>query len=299
MFSRSGRISGGGRYPGPPGTATKEDSVSNDVWQRIEEARDRWNVLEHPFYQRWSAGELTREELAEYSGQYRHATAAIASFRGGRRVGARGRARRAAPPRRRGGGSRRPLGRLRRRGRRRRRRGAHRRDRGVRRGLDRRGRPARPARPPLRDRERPARDLADQAGGPRRPLRDRRRARQRVLPGPREGRRPSRRRGPFADRGAPRRRRPRRARRRRRGGLQGELAAARRRHRLPPEPATTALPRNVAALRCAAMIELLARRRSRCSPGPLAAPRALSRLRRGDAPRGADRLRARRGSAPA
>ena len=52
--------------------------MSNDVWQRIEQARARWNVLEHPFYQRWSAGELTREELAEYSGQYRHATAAIA-----------------------------------------------------------------------------------------------------------------------------------------------------------------------------------------------------------------------------
>jgi pyrroloquinoline-quinone synthase len=52
--------------------------VSNDVWQKIEQARDRWNVLEHPFYQRWSAGELTREELADYSGQYRHATAAIA-----------------------------------------------------------------------------------------------------------------------------------------------------------------------------------------------------------------------------
>jgi pyrroloquinoline-quinone synthase len=52
--------------------------VSNDVWQRIEEARGRWNVLEHPFYQRWSAGELSREELAVYSGQYRHATAAIA-----------------------------------------------------------------------------------------------------------------------------------------------------------------------------------------------------------------------------
>jgi pyrroloquinoline-quinone synthase len=52
--------------------------VSNDVWQRIERARTRWNVLEHPFYQRWSAGDLSREELAEYSGQYRHATAAIA-----------------------------------------------------------------------------------------------------------------------------------------------------------------------------------------------------------------------------
>jgi pyrroloquinoline-quinone synthase len=52
--------------------------VSNDVWQRIEDSRNRWNVLEHPFYQRWSAGELSAEELADYSGQYRHATAAIA-----------------------------------------------------------------------------------------------------------------------------------------------------------------------------------------------------------------------------
>ena len=52
--------------------------MSNDVWQKIEQARDRWNVLEHPFYQRWSAGELSREELAHYSGQYRHATAALA-----------------------------------------------------------------------------------------------------------------------------------------------------------------------------------------------------------------------------
>jgi pyrroloquinoline-quinone synthase len=58
----------------------KEALVSNDVWQRIEEARARWNVLEHPFYQRWSAGELSREELAFYSGQYRHATVAIAEL---------------------------------------------------------------------------------------------------------------------------------------------------------------------------------------------------------------------------
>ena len=48
------------------------------IWERIEAARERWNVLEHPFYLRWSAGELSREELAAYSGQYRHATEAIA-----------------------------------------------------------------------------------------------------------------------------------------------------------------------------------------------------------------------------
>jgi pyrroloquinoline-quinone synthase len=52
--------------------------VSESVWERIEESRARHNVLEHPFYVRWSAGELTREELARYAGQYRHATEALA-----------------------------------------------------------------------------------------------------------------------------------------------------------------------------------------------------------------------------
>jgi pyrroloquinoline-quinone synthase len=49
-----------------------------DVVARIEAAASRWNVLEHPFYQRWSAGELTRAELAEYAAQYRHAVVALA-----------------------------------------------------------------------------------------------------------------------------------------------------------------------------------------------------------------------------
>jgi len=35
-------------------------------------------VLEHPFYLRWSAGELERDELAFYAGEYRHAVIALA-----------------------------------------------------------------------------------------------------------------------------------------------------------------------------------------------------------------------------
>ncbi len=46
--------------------------------ERLDEARRRCNVLEHPFYVRWERGELTREELGEYAGQYRHAVAALA-----------------------------------------------------------------------------------------------------------------------------------------------------------------------------------------------------------------------------
>jgi pyrroloquinoline-quinone synthase len=49
-----------------------------DVVARIEAAASRWNVLDHPFYTRWSAGELTRAELAEYAAQYRHAVVALA-----------------------------------------------------------------------------------------------------------------------------------------------------------------------------------------------------------------------------
>ena len=54
--------------------------MKTTVWERIEESRRRWDVLEHPFYQRWSDGELTAEELARYSGQYRHAVEAIATL---------------------------------------------------------------------------------------------------------------------------------------------------------------------------------------------------------------------------
>jgi pyrroloquinoline-quinone synthase len=51
-----------------------------NIFERMERARESWNVLDHPFYQRWSAGELTAEELARYAGQYRHAVAAIATM---------------------------------------------------------------------------------------------------------------------------------------------------------------------------------------------------------------------------
>ncbi len=50
--------------------------------ERIDAARERWNVLEHPFYKRWSCGELTRDELAHYAGEYRHAVVALADTAG-------------------------------------------------------------------------------------------------------------------------------------------------------------------------------------------------------------------------
>jgi pyrroloquinoline-quinone synthase len=49
---------------------------------RLDEARRRRNILEHPFYTRWERGELTRDELADYAGQYRHAVVALAEIAG-------------------------------------------------------------------------------------------------------------------------------------------------------------------------------------------------------------------------
>ena len=48
------------------------------LWDRIDELAKRHDVLRHPFYVRWSEGTLTRNDLACYAGQYRHAVIAVA-----------------------------------------------------------------------------------------------------------------------------------------------------------------------------------------------------------------------------
>ena len=48
------------------------------MFSLLDPVRDRWNVLRHPFYVRWSRGELSREELSFYAGEYRHAVVALA-----------------------------------------------------------------------------------------------------------------------------------------------------------------------------------------------------------------------------
>ena len=49
-----------------------------DVLAKLDETRAAINVLEHPFYERWSAGELSAQELRCYAGEYRHAVVALA-----------------------------------------------------------------------------------------------------------------------------------------------------------------------------------------------------------------------------
>ena len=60
---------------------------------RLDELCRDNNVLEHPFYVRWSAGELTRPELTCYAGEYGHAVHALAQV-------SRAAAQEAPPPRR-------------------------------------------------------------------------------------------------------------------------------------------------------------------------------------------------------
>lgn len=49
-----------------------------DFWSELDTIARERDVLRHSFYLRWSAGELSITELADYSGQYRHAVVALA-----------------------------------------------------------------------------------------------------------------------------------------------------------------------------------------------------------------------------
>lgn len=49
-----------------------------ELFDRLDRARERFDVLRHPFYVSWSEGTLEPEALSGYAGQYRHAVSALA-----------------------------------------------------------------------------------------------------------------------------------------------------------------------------------------------------------------------------
>ena len=49
------------------------------LFERLDAARERLNVLKHPLYTRWEPGKLGDGELAYYAGEYRHAVVALAA----------------------------------------------------------------------------------------------------------------------------------------------------------------------------------------------------------------------------
>src|SRR5437879_2926405 len=49
-------------------------------WNELESRISKYDLLCHPFYKAWSAGELTREDLREYSADYYHHVAAFPTY---------------------------------------------------------------------------------------------------------------------------------------------------------------------------------------------------------------------------
>lgn len=54
--------------------------TQSNFWQRLDERTAPWNLLKHPFYQAWTAGELTREDLAGYAAEYWHHVSAFPTY---------------------------------------------------------------------------------------------------------------------------------------------------------------------------------------------------------------------------
>jgi pyrroloquinoline-quinone synthase len=48
--------------------------------QTLDDVTARWNLLEHSFYQRWTKGTLTRDELSDYIAQYAHVVRAVPAW---------------------------------------------------------------------------------------------------------------------------------------------------------------------------------------------------------------------------
>lgn len=48
--------------------------------QTLDSVTARWNLLEHSFYQRWTEGTLTREELCDYVEQYAHVVRTVPTW---------------------------------------------------------------------------------------------------------------------------------------------------------------------------------------------------------------------------
>src|SRR5439155_8914569 len=58
---------------------TTDKGGQMEFWDRLDAVAERFDVLRHPFYVRWSEGTLRRDELALYAGQYAHAVSALAA----------------------------------------------------------------------------------------------------------------------------------------------------------------------------------------------------------------------------
>jgi pyrroloquinoline-quinone synthase len=56
------------------------ETIASEFFVQVEERIERYNLLKHPFYNAWTAGELTREDLCEYAAEYWHHVSAFPSY---------------------------------------------------------------------------------------------------------------------------------------------------------------------------------------------------------------------------
>ena len=56
------------------------ETMASEFFLQAEERIERYNLLKHPFYRAWTAGELTREDLREYAAEYWHHVSAFPSY---------------------------------------------------------------------------------------------------------------------------------------------------------------------------------------------------------------------------
>jgi pyrroloquinoline-quinone synthase len=54
--------------------------TSNELWARVQEILAHHDLLTHPYYQAWSKGELTHDNLAFYAGQYYNHVSAFPTY---------------------------------------------------------------------------------------------------------------------------------------------------------------------------------------------------------------------------
>jgi pyrroloquinoline-quinone synthase len=61
-------------------TLSAPDCAKSTFWDRLDARTAPFDLLKHPFYQAWSKGELTREDLAHYAAEYWHHVSAFPTY---------------------------------------------------------------------------------------------------------------------------------------------------------------------------------------------------------------------------
>jgi pyrroloquinoline-quinone synthase len=61
-------------------TSDLKMNTQAEFWKGMEARIARFDLLQHPFYQAWSKGELTRAELREYAAEYWHHVSAFPTY---------------------------------------------------------------------------------------------------------------------------------------------------------------------------------------------------------------------------